>query len=95
MDQAIMHGETGERLIRFQYEVDLSGSYSYLDFNDFTQELMSDDIELQKELLTFFETLTGDEEHRIINIPQSVGDIVVLLKSDPELIRSYFTINKK
>jgi hypothetical protein len=90
MEQAIMHGETGERLIRFQYEYDLSGSYDYSEFNDFTQELMKENIDLQKELLIFFEPLKEEEIHRIINIQQNVADSVTLLQSDPELMRSYF-----
>lgn len=90
MEQAIMHGETGERLIRFQYEHDLSGSYDYSEFNDFTKELMTENIELQKELSIFFEKLKEGEIHRIINIFQNVADSVTLLKSDPVLIRNYF-----
>jgi len=92
MEQAIMHGETGKRLVGFNYEYDLSGSYDYSEFDDFTSELMSENnSELQKKLLKSFESLQDNQVHRIINIPQIVGDVVTLLKSDNELIRGYFT----
>jgi aromatic ring hydroxylase len=51
---------------------------------------MKENIDLQKELLMDYENLVEGKIHRIINIRQNVEDLITLLQSDPELMRSYF-----
>lgn len=75
MEQFIFNLKTGKIVKVFNYELDLSGTYDYVEFDDKFSDDMDDDLELFDELKTFFEPLLDDEYLKIITKKDALENV--------------------